>query len=151
MKQIDSSLLKQIFARIVGARLESLSCDSRMMMFTFGDCAIHVQSLARIIKDGEILVTTRDCRSWDGEVEDDNNDEFFNIEKFKNQIVGGKILSVDIGVANDLKISLDNGILIEIFNENGYAHFADEQEQYRIFSVTGGDHIVVYNKHIEAV
>ena len=151
MKQIDSSLLKQIFARIVGARLESLSCDSRMMMFTFGDCAIHVQSLARIIKDGEILVTTRDCRSWDGEVEDDNNDEFFNIEKFKNQIVGGKILSVDIGVANDLKISLDNGILIEIFNQNGYAHFADEQEQYRIFSVTGGDHIVVYNKHIEAV
>lgn len=150
MKQIDSSLLKQIFARIVGARLESLSCDSRMMMFTFGDCAIHVQSLARIIKGGEILVTTRDYRSWDTG-DENNNDEFFNIEKFKNQIVGGKILSVDIGVANDLKISLDNGILIEIFNENGYAHFADEQEQYRIFSVTGGDHIVVYNKHIEAV
>ena len=150
MKQIDSSLLKQIFARIVGARLESLSCACRMMMFTFGDCAIHVQSLARIINDGEILVTTRDYRSWDTG-DENNNDEFFNIEKFKNQIVGGKILSVDIGVANDLKISLDNGILIEIFNENGYAHFADEQEQYRIFSVPGGDHIVVYNKHIEAV
>ena len=52
---------------------------------------------------------------------------------------------------NDVVISLDNGIRIELFVKNGYHHFDDEHEQWVFFK--RHDHsypyITVYNKTVD--
>lgn len=65
-----------------------------MLMFHFGNYALHTQCLTRIVKNNDILVTTQDYQSWDGE-ESENNDEWHNLDKFEPVIVGGKVTSVE--------------------------------------------------------
>ena len=59
---------------IVGKRLDAINLACEMMMFSFENYEFHTQCLTRIICENDILVTTLDYQSWDGEVED-NNDE----------------------------------------------------------------------------
>ncbi|MGN0814807.1 MAG: hypothetical protein ACI4MH_06225 [Candidatus Coproplasma sp.] len=135
---------------ILGKRLESLNLACEMMMFNFGDYALHSLCLTRIIHEQDILVTTLDYQSWDGEV-DTNNDEHYFVEKFKDKIVGGIVTSVKVSPLYDVEIIMDNGIRIELFIQNGYHHFEDEEEQWVFFKA--GDHsypyITVCNKTVD--
>ena len=73
--------------------------------------------------------------------------------------MGGKVLSVKINPLFDLTIGLDNGVVIQCFVGNGYAHYGEEREQYRFFETDpDGEteeeeklrkHYVVYSKHME--
>ena len=53
-----------------------------------------------------------DYNSWDQE-ESKHNDEWFNTDKFRNQIIGGKVTSISISKSNDLFVEMDNGVRIE--------------------------------------
>ena len=119
---------------IVGKQLDAINLACEMMMFSFEDYAIHSQCLTRIIAKNDIFVTTMDYQSWDGE-NDKNNDEWYFVDKYKEQIVGGIVLSVNLNALNDLSLTLNNGITIELFVQNGYNHFDDEREQWRFFVI----------------
>lgn len=135
---------------IVGKQLDALNMACEMMMFSFGNFALHAQCLTRIICENDILVTTLDYQSWDGEVEE-NNDEWYLVEQNRTKIVGGTVISVNVNVLHDVTILLDNCISIELFVKNGYHHFDDEQEQWVFFK--RNDHsypfITVYSKSVD--
>lgn len=142
--------LNKYLNAILGKQLESLNLACEMMMFNFGEYALHSLCLTRIIQDKDILVTTLDYQSWDGEV-DTNNDERYFVEKYKDKIVGGVVTSVNVTPLNDVEIVMDNGVRIELFIKNGNHHFEDEQEQWVFFKV--GDYsypyITVCNKTVD--
>lgn len=135
---------------IRGKRLEKLGFACEMMTFDFEGYALHAQCLTRIIRDNDILVTTGDYQSWDGECSK-NNDEWYFAEKYREDIVGGRVLSVEVNRIHDVRIELDNGVLIELFISNGYSHFGEEKEQWRFFEKgkTDRPHLVVYGKSVE--
>ena len=136
---------------LIGKRLDNINLACEMMMFSFEDYAIHSQCLTRIIAKNDIFVTTMDYQSWDGE-NDKNNDEWYFVDKYKEQIVGGIVLSVNLNALNDLSLTLNNGITIELFVQNGYNHFDDEREQWRFFSCNENSKlacIVVFSKSVE--
>ena len=142
--------LKEHLQTIVGKQLDALNLACEMMMFSFGKYELHVQCLTRIICENDILVTTLDYQSWDGEVED-NNDEWYFLEQHRAKIVGGIVTSVNVTPLHDVVIILDNGIKIELFVKNGYHHFDDAHEQWVFFS--RHDHfypfITVYSKTVD--
>ncbi|MGN0824475.1 MAG: hypothetical protein ACI4MB_05340 [Candidatus Coproplasma sp.] len=142
--------LNKYLNEILGKKLESLNLACEMMMFNFGEYALHASCLTRIIQEKDILVTTLDYQSWDGEV-DTNNDERYFVEKYKDKIVGGIVTSVSVTPLNDVEIVMDNGVRIELFIKNGNHHFEDEQEQWAFFKV--GDYsypyITVCNKTVD--
>ena len=151
------SELETLIKKIIGLKLDSVRYACEMLTFDFAQYALHVQCLARIIKNDDVLVTTLDYQSWDGE-DEDNNDEYYNLEKYRTQIEGGKVVSVELNSLFDLIITLDNDITIQILIQNGYAHYESESEQYRFFEASSGDaaerenlppHYLVYSKHIE--
>jgi hypothetical protein len=135
---------------IVGKQLVALNMACEMMMFSFEKYELHTQCLTRIICDNDILVTTLDYQSWDGETEE-NNDEWYFVEQNRDKIVGGTVTSVKVNALHDVTIVLDNSISIELFVKNGYHHFDDEQEQWVFFK--HNDHsypfITVYNKSVD--
>lgn len=149
--------LEKLIKKIVGLKLDTIGYACEMLMFNFEQYALHVQCLTRIIKDDDILLTTLDYQSWDGEYEE-NNDEYYNLAKYKMEIEGGKVLSVEVNSLCDIFIALDNGVTIQILIQNSYAHYDEENEQYRFFEASDDDeteneklppHYVVYSKHIE--
>lgn len=134
--------------RLVGQKLDKVLPICEMLRFYFsGGDGIHSLMLTRISRNDDILLTTFDYQSWDRKVEE-NNDEWYNLNRFHNEIIGGIVVSVNISSKNDLIIHLDNDITIEIFVANGYFHFDDEWEQWRcLFSDTS--QLVVYSKSAE--
>ncbi len=155
---MNSVELKKLIDKIVGLQLTSVTCVCDMMKLHFDKYAIHTQCLTRIIKNGDILVTTFDYQSWDGEVSE-NNDEWYNLNKYKTDIEGGTVTSVELNSLCDLIITLDNDITIQILIENSYAHYDEEHEQYRFFEIAPDNeteeqekerkHYVVYSKHTD--
>ena len=135
---------------IVGKQLDAINLACEMMMFSFGEYELHAQCLTRIICENDVLVTTLDYQSWDGETEE-NNDEWYFIEQNRNKIVGGIVTSVTVNDLHDVSVILDNGIRIELFVKNGYHHFNDEQEQWVFFKHHNHSYpfITVYNKTVD--
>ena len=142
--------LNEHLQAIVGKQLDALNMACEMMMFSFEKYALHAQCFTRIICKNDVLVTTLDYQSWDGETEE-NNDEWYSIEQNRDKIVGGTVTSVNVNALHDITIVLDNSISIELFVKNGYQHFDDEQEQWVFFK--HHDHsypfITVYNKSVD--
>ena len=142
--------LKKYLQQVVGNQLDELNLACEMMMFSFENYKLNAQCFVRIIRDNDILVTTLDYQSWDGEV-DSNNDEWYFLEQHKSKILGGIVTSVDVNPLCDVAIVLDNGVRIELFIKNGYHHFDEEQDQWVLFK--HDDHsypfITVYNKTID--
>ncbi len=52
-----------MFYNIVGLHLADINLALNMLMFDFENYAIHVQCLARIVKNNDLLFTTHDYRS----------------------------------------------------------------------------------------
>lgn len=148
--------LEKLIKKIVGLKLDAIRYACEMLMFNFEQYALHVLCLTRIIKDDDILLTTLDYQSWDGEHEE-NNDEYYNLSRYKSEIEGGKVLSVEVSPLCDIIITLDNDVTIQILIQNSYAHYDEENEQYRFFEASDHEtedeklppHYVVYSKHIE--
>ena len=142
--------LEEHLQRIIGKQLDALNMACEMMMFSFEKYELHSQCLTRIICKNDVLVTTLDYQSWDGEIEE-NNDEWYFVKQNKDKIVGGTVTSVKVNALHDVTIVLDNSISIELFVKNGYHHFDDEQEQWVFFK--HNDHsypfITVYNKSVD--
>ena len=142
---------EQVVKSISGLKLNKISLACQMIVLDFGRVGIHCQCLTRIITGTDILFTTQDYQSWDGK-EDTNNDEWYFYNKYKATIEGGVVEEININNMNDLFIKLDNGVCIEVYVSNGYYHYEEEQEQWRLL-VDGkrSYHMVVYNKHIEFI
>lgn len=144
------SILTEHLHTIVGKRLDAINLACEMMMFSFEEYALHTQCLTRIICENDILVTTLDYQSWDGEVEE-NNDERYFIEQNRGIIVGSMVTDVNINALHDVVIILNNGIRIELLVKNGYHHFDDDYEQWVFFK--RHDHsspfITVYSKTVD--
>ena len=142
--------LEEHLQTIIGKQLDALNMACEMMMFSFEKYELHSQCLTRIICKNDVLVTTLDYQSWDGEIEE-NNDEWYFVKQNKDKIVGGTVTSVKVNALHDVTIVLDNSISIELFVKNGYHHFGDEQEQWVFFK--HNDHsypfITVYNKSVD--
>lgn len=111
---MDDITIKEFVLGMQNQKLEALNMACEMMMFDFGIYKLHTQCLTRIIKGNDILVTTLDYQSWDGE-KDTNNDEWYFVDKFRDEIVGGVVVSVELSAINDLRLELSNGIVIELF------------------------------------
>lgn len=159
---MNYSELQNLIAKTVGLRLTVIGYACNMPMFNFENddvsYALHAQCLTRITRNDDVLVTTHDYQSWDGEREE-NNDFLYNLKRFKPQIEGGVVVSVEVNSLFDVVIKLDNGVIIQVLIDNGYSHYDEESEQYRFFELTPDDeesdednlppHYVVYGKHIE--
>ena len=137
---------------IIGKQLDSLHLACEMMMFNFEGYALHAQCLTRIIYENNILVTTFDYQNWDGKIEE-NNDEWYFVEQYREKIIGGVVTSVSVTPIYDVVINLDNGVSIELFIKNGDHHFDDECRQWDFFKA--GDHtfpfVTVYNKTVDII
>ena len=143
--------LDEYLKQLVGTKLNRINLATQMIILDFGKMGIHCQTWTRISKYNDILFTTYDYQSWDEKV-DTNNDEWYFFDKYQSEIVNGSVENIYLNQLNDLTIFLDNGIKIEIFVGNGYFHYAEEQEQWRLLvdvDSKTSQHIVVYNKHIE--
>ena len=142
---------KEFAARLVGEKLFDITCEAEILDVQFGTLVLHGMGLTRIIKNGDILVSTLDYQSWDG-VDSRSNDELKNIERFRKDIVGGAVVSADVNEVNDLRVTLDNGVIIECLIANGYAHYSDEREQWVLFEKSDREKrtsLTVYNKSCE--
>ena len=143
--------LQKYINNIIGLKLEEINLACEIIMLNFGNYKIHFQSFTRVIKNNDILLTTLDYQSWDKK-EDKNNDEWYFLEKYKKEILNGIVIDVSLTKTNDLTIVFDNGITIETYISNGYSHYEEEQEQWRLILKLDNDKshdIVIYNKHIE--
>ena len=135
---------------IVGKRLDDLHLVCELMSFSFEEYAFHALGLTRIIRKNDILVTTIDYLNWDEET-DTNNDEWYFVKQYKDQIVGGTVVSATVNSLYDVVIILDNGIRIETFVKNGYHHYDDECEQWVFFKADDHSYpfITVWNKTVD--
>ncbi len=137
-----------------GRRLVSFGCEADILEFIFeGNFVLHAMGFSRVINGNDILVTTHDYQSWD-ELDSTHNDEWVNAAAFREKIVGGLVLSVLINEVHDLKITLDNGIVVECMVANSYPHHSDEKEQWLLFEHTrdhSGKFLTAYNKTIELI
>lgn len=143
--------LQKYINNIIGLKIEEINLACEMIMLNFENYKIHFQSFTRVIKNNDILLTTLDYQSWDKK-EDKNNDEWYFLEKYKKEILNGIVIDVSLTKTNDLTIVFDNGITIETYISNGYYHYEEEQEQWRLILKLDNDEsydIVIYNKHIE--
>ena len=83
-----------------------------------------------------------------------NNDEWFNTKRFRSELIGGRVIDVELSPVNDLKVTLDNGVTIECIIENAYPHYEDEMEQWVLFERRESNKeklgfMTVYNKRVE--
>ena len=148
----NSIEIQSFLQQLKGKRLVSFGCEADILEFIFeGDFVLHAMGFSRVISGNDILVTTQDYQSWD-EIESTHNDEWVNAAAFREKIVGGLVLSALINEVHDLKIMLDNGIVVECMVANSYPHYSDENEQWLLFEHTNdhsGKFLTAYNKQIE--
>ncbi len=135
---------------LVGRQLIYLCCEAEILDFGFGELVLHGMGCSRIIKNNDILVTTLDYQSWD-QAESTHNDEWFNLKRFHDEILGGSVVSVRVSPWHDLCIRLDNGVMIECLVANAWPHYEEALEQWVLFRPVGkgrGTFLTVYNKDV---
>ena len=102
-----------------------LCCEADMLDFDFAPLALHAMS------------------------ESTHNDEWFNVKRLCSEIVGGTVVSAAVSPWHDLRLRLDNGVLIECLIANASPHYQEEREQWVLFVPTrdhSGTFLTVYNK-----
>lgn len=151
METAKSSLTSAAKA-LIGCKLQSIFCACEMLMFDFGPIRLHAQGFTRLLRDGELLTTTLDFQSWDGE-DEKHNDEWSVVDSIRDDIMQCEVLDVLLSSCNDLLLYLSNGFQIECLIANGAPQYEDEQEQYRLLCEGNNHctHIIVKNKVIEMI
>lgn len=143
--------MKQCLNQLIGLELLNINVACQMLILHFDNIGIHCQTLARIKKNDDILFTTFDYFSWD-EKDDSHNDEWYFLDKYSDDIIGGVVEKAELTKNNDVTLTFNNGIVIEMFVANGYFHYVKELEQWRILMNVDQEntyHYVVFSKHIE--
>lgn len=144
--------IKDFINLLVGREIEYVCCEAEILDIGFRNLILHGMGCTRVIQENDILITTVDYLSWDGTVST-NNDEWFNVERFRDRLLGRKVLSVSMNAVHDLKINLDQEITVECLIANAYPHYCDrETEQWVLFEHTedrSGRFLTVYNKEID--
>ena len=133
-----------------GLQLQNINCACEMLMLDFEGYAFHALGLTRVILNDDILFTSHDYQSWDGE-NDKHNDEWYFLDKYREKILGGTVTELVVSPLHDLKIYFDNHLIIECYIANGFHHYDDENEQYTFFErkKTGfRKFLAIYNKRI---
>ena len=135
---------------LVRKRLVHICCVTEMLDFDFAPFALHAMGCTRVIKNNDILVTTLDYHSWDLQ-ESTHNDEWENVKRFYAEMVNGMVISAAISPWYDLRIVLDNHVIIECLIANAYAHYGQEQEQWVLFETKENEKgkrafLTAYNK-----
>ena len=75
--------LNEHLQAILGKRLDALNMACEMMMFSFEEYELHAQCLTRIMCENDILVTTLDYQSWDGEAEENNDEKMYRLPRIQ--------------------------------------------------------------------
>lgn len=138
---------------LVGRKLVSLCCEAEILDLDFAPLVLHGMGCSRVIKNNDILITTMDYQSWDGE-DSTHNDEWFNVKRFNSEIVGGTVISVEVSPCHDLRVYLDNGVAIECLIANSYPNYEEALEQWVLFEASKdrrghpGIFLAVYNKSV---
>ena len=145
---MDYKDLQETLNALLGKKLTDINLVCEMLCFDFekGN-SIHSLCLTRVIKNNDLLFTTLDYQNWDEKI-DTNNDAWYYLEKYKNDVLGGKVNHVNVTPLNDLILQLDNQITLEFFISNGYFHYGKNNEQWRFIN-TEEKHAIVYSKTIE--
>ncbi len=135
----------------VGSQLESLHCACEILDFGFsGNLVLHGMGLTRVFLNEDLVITTIDYHSWD-QTESKNNDEWYNKNRYKDHIIGGRVTKISINKSNDLFIELDNGVRIECYIANAYPHYNEECEQWLLFEHKedySGRFLTAFNKRL---
>ena len=135
----------------VGKRIESLNCACEILDVGFsGNLVLHGMGLTRVFLNDDLVITTLDYNSWD-QINNENNDEWYNKDKYKDLIIGGIVTNISINKSNDLFIETDNGVRIECYVANAYPHYGEECEQWLLFEHTkdhSGRFLIAYNKSL---
>ena len=71
---------------LVGQTMTDLGAYHEILILRFGEYEIHVSCFARIIHNGEIMLTTQDYQSWD-EKDYKHNDMYLNIAKYGAKLI----------------------------------------------------------------
>ena len=109
---------------LVGKKLRHFCCEAEMFDFDFAPLVLHAMGCSRVIKNNE----------------------------FNSEIIDGIVISVKVSPWHDLRIELDNGVVIECLIANAYPHYVEEQEQWVLFEHTrdhSGTFLTVYNRSID--
>lgn len=114
---------------LVGQVMTDLGAHYGILILRFGEYEIHASCFARIIHDGNILLTTQDYQSWD-ETDHKHNDMHLNIARHGATLIGQTVRSVEVSSVNDLFLVLGNGARIEIFSSSGNHQLSEEREQW---------------------
>ncbi len=114
---------------LVGQTMSDLGAHYEILILRFGEYEIHVSCFARILHNGEVLLTTQDYQSWDGK-DHKHNDMYLNIAKHGATLIGQTVRSVEVSSVNDLFLVLDNGARIEIFSSDGNRRLSEEGEKW---------------------
>lgn len=138
---------------LVGKKLESFCCEADILDFGFSDdLVLHAMGCTRVVRGSDILLTTCDYQSWDGEVST-NNDEWWNMTQYRAEMIGGTVLTAEINPLHDLIITMDNGFTVQCLIANtGSPHYGEEQEQWALFEHTdnhSGAFLTVCNKEMD--
>jgi len=142
--------IKSFVGELVGLTISDFSYEANWLEFIFSSSPLTLQicGFGRVIKDGEILVTTSDYSSRSKE-KSAINDEWYNVRKYGSKIVGGTVASAELNSIGDLRITLDNGVIIECLNSNGRPHYTSGKEQWCLFEHScdcDGAFLSSYNK-----
>ena len=128
---MEAAVIESVHS-LAGMRLVHVCCEAEILDFQFDSLTLHAIGCSRIIRQGEILVTVPDYRSWDG-LESTRNSEWFNLKRFQTKLTGGRGRSADLYPWRDRRVTLDNGVLIECLIANARPHYGEEQEQQVLF------------------
>ena len=152
MKMTTTNEIQSFIHQLLDKQLVCMMCEADILEFIFSNnLTLHAMGLSRVICNGDILVTTFDYQSWD-ESDSTHNDEWINVDRFKDRITGGRVLSTSINEAHDLVIVFDNDCRIECLISNSYPHYSEACEQWVLFEHTddhSGHFLTAYNKHLE--
>ena len=85
--KMDYKKIQEKVNSLIGQKLTNVCTAAEMLRFYFdNDHGIHSLCLTRVRKKEDILLTSFDYYNWD-EKDDKNNDEWYYLEKYKEDIV----------------------------------------------------------------
>jgi hypothetical protein len=109
-----------------------------------GEYAMHIQCAWRIVKDGRVLVASRDLYYPAGDLKDDSIPEGFDWDRDQNRRdtllnsmftgPGFTVRDVHLGLAGMCNIEFDEGLALEIFPDDSLTH-----EHWRLFATQDVD------------
>lgn len=157
----DLELIRKRMQVLIGTQWIIAGRASEMAWFGFVtdnfDFALHVQSSFRICVNDKIIIANLDMYEptielqnkpdfdWDAYNWEINGNNCYDIwiQEFRKNNRNGVVKNVSISNLGDLKIEVDNGMVIEVFNNTSLS------ECWRFFERNSDDHLVIMGNVLE--